>query len=68
MKTLKQEGVLYDTFGEGEDIKWLGDVTMHKEESVSKNAYLRGLQDDRMCEDEEDLIIRKDNTGLYTVY
>lgn len=46
LKTLKQEGALYETGWEGEDIKWLGDITMHKEEKVARNPYLRSLEQD----------------------
>ncbi|XP_052797879.1 protein misato homolog 1-like isoform X2 [Mya arenaria] len=43
LKTLKQQGELYDTGTEGEEILWPGDVTMHTEEAAGKNAFLMGL-------------------------
>lgn len=48
LKSLKQEGVLYETGAEGEDIKWIGDVTMHKEVSAERNPFLRSLEEQYM--------------------
>ncbi|XP_045177352.2 protein misato homolog 1-like [Mercenaria mercenaria] len=53
LKTLKQEGVLYETGAEGEDIKWIGDVTMHKEVSEPRNPFLMSLEEIQEIEDED---------------
>ncbi|XP_060570649.1 protein misato homolog 1-like, partial [Ruditapes philippinarum] len=56
LKTLKQEGLLYETGADGDDIKWMGDVTMHKEVSEPLNPYLKSLEQVEI----EDLSISKD--------
>lgn len=42
--TLKQEGMLYDADTDTDEIKWMGDVTLHKEASSSKISFLQNLQ------------------------
>ncbi|XP_062578532.1 protein misato homolog 1-like isoform X1 [Saccostrea cucullata] len=52
LSTLKQEGVLYET-NHHEDIKWSGDITLHKSTPAEKNAYLTELEkeDQALLED-----------------
>ena len=44
LKTLKQEGSLYETDQEEDEIRWLGDVTMHREVPAGKNVFLQKLE------------------------
>lgn len=40
--TLKQEGILYET-NQQDDIKWSGDITLHKASPAEKNDFLSNL-------------------------
>lgn len=42
LNTLKQEGILYET-NQHEDIKWSGDITLHKASPAEKNDFLSRL-------------------------
>lgn len=42
LKTLKQEGILYDLNSQ-EEVKWGGDVNLHQSVPVPKNQYLQDL-------------------------
>ncbi|KAL3866642.1 hypothetical protein ACJMK2_043926 [Sinanodonta woodiana] len=45
LNSLKQKGTLYEIpQEEEEDIKWSGDITMHKEAAPSKNKFLKELE------------------------
>ncbi|XP_048733947.1 protein misato homolog 1-like [Ostrea edulis] len=56
LNTLKQEGVLYE-INQQEDIKWSGDITLHKSATTYKNAYLLELEkeDEAILGDKEKL-------------
>ena len=43
LNTLKQEGTLYEV-AQQENIKWLGDITMHAEDAGPKNRFLVDLE------------------------
>lgn len=47
--------MLYETGAEGEDIKWIGDVTMHKEMSDGRNPFLKSLEELQDMETEDQL-------------
>lgn len=44
LRTLKQEGILYD-INTQEEVKWGGDVNLHQSVPIAKNQYLQDLQD-----------------------
>ena len=54
LNTLKQEGTLYEIAGQ-ENIKWLGDVTMHAEDAAPKNRFLVDLEGEGHPQDDEDV-------------
>jgi len=66
LRTLKQEGTLYDVEVDNEEIKWLGDVTMHKEANTGSDqmSFLQKLQldDDPTEKDDCDAVIDKEGT------
>ncbi|KAK3583544.1 hypothetical protein CHS0354_026128 [Potamilus streckersoni] len=46
LNSLKQKGTLYEIpHEEEEDIKWSGDITMHKEAAPPKNKFLKELEE-----------------------
>ncbi|KAL5004628.1 hypothetical protein ScPMuIL_018084 [Solemya velum] len=53
LNTLKQEGKLYEVTHEEEDIKWSGDVTMHKSVAPPKNRFLRDLDEQEAVQSQE---------------
>lgn len=54
LNTLKQEGTLYEVAGQ-ENIKWLGDVTMHAEDAAPKNRFLAALEGEGHSKSDEDV-------------
>lgn len=72
LKSLKQEGTLYETSQDNGEIRWRGDITLHKEEATTSNLLTQldlgdaadtqkdqTLEDDEKSEEIEDVEKRK---------
>ncbi|KAK7011429.1 protein misato 1 [Biomphalaria glabrata] len=50
--TLKKDGTLYDVESE-ESVNWVGDVTLHKAQSLKKNKFLQNLDEELVKKNED---------------
>lgn len=65
LKTLRKDGILYNTSKEDDEVKWSGDVTLYKSLPEPKNPFLVDLDDADGTSDSKDGGVDQCSMGEY---